>query len=134
MTTLFVRVVVLGSAAVLVFDLLASLASRHFGFPYARAALGSYLLYLAIGFFAARVSTWNAIAAAAGAAGISGLIDASLGWAISWALGPGKLPQGVQLTVPRWVNTAVFVVAFAAAIGAIGGFVGRKAASTQAAV
>lgn len=123
----------LGSAAVLVFDLLASLASRHFRFAYAHAGFGSYLIYLAIGFFAARASISNALGVAALAAGFAGLVDASLGWAISWTIGPGQLPQGTQLTIPRWVGTAIFVVALAAAVGALGGLAGRRSASSVAA-
>jgi hypothetical protein len=129
-----IRVAVLGAAAVVTFDILASLASRRFGFAYARASFGSYLIYLGIGFFAARVSASNAIGVAALVAGIAGLIDASIGWAVSWALGPGRLPETVQLGVARWVSTALIVVVFAAAVGALGGIAGRRWASDVPAV
>ena len=135
MTSSQIRVVVLGSAAVLIFDILASLASRQFGFAYARASVGSYLIYLAIGFFAARASASNAVGVAAVVAGIAGLVDASVGWVVSWALGPGRLPNGLQLTLARWVTAAVFVVALAAALGAVGGgLADRRSASKEAAV
>ena len=129
-----IRVVVLGAAVVVTFDILASLASRRFGFAYARASFGSYLIYLGIGYFAARASASNAIGVAAVAAGIAGLVDASIGWAVSWALGPGRLPETVPLTVARWVSTALFVVLLAAAIGAVGGIAGRRSASDVPAV
>jgi hypothetical protein len=128
-----IKVVVLGSAAVVIFDILASLASRRFGFAYARAGYGSYLIYLAVGFFAARASESNAIATAAVAAGVAGLVDASVGWAVSWALGPGRLPDGLQLTVARWLSTAMFVVGLAAAVGAVGGIAGHRSTSHGAA-
>jgi len=125
-----VRVIALGSAVVVLFDLLASIASRQFGFTYARASFGSYLIYLAIGFFAARSSPSNPIGMAALAAGVAGLVDASIGWAVSWAVGPGRLPDGGQLTARRWITTAVFVVGLAAAVGAVGGIAGRRSASS----
>jgi hypothetical protein len=124
---------VLGSAAVVVFDILASLASRQFGFAYARASFGSYLIYLAIGFFAARASASNAIGVAALAAGIAGVVDASAGWAISWALGPGRLPDGIQMTAALWIGIALFVVGVASAVGAVGGIAGRRATTSVAA-
>jgi hypothetical protein len=120
------RVIVIGAAAVLVFDLVASLASRSLGFDYARASVGSYILYFGIGFFAARGATSAPITNAAVAAAIVGLVDASLGWAISRRIGPGRPAGSPQLTVRLWVTTAIIVIGLAAAVGAAGGFVGRR--------
>lgn len=120
------RLIGVGVAAVLLFDLLASLASLRFGFSYGRASVGSYLVYLAIGFVAARTAATGPIAAAAFAAGAVGLADASIGWAISWALGPGRLPATQPLTPARWLRTAAFVVVLAAVVGALGGVAGRR--------
>jgi hypothetical protein len=128
-----VKVVVLGSAAVVLFDVIASLAARYFGFIYARAAFGSCLIYLAIGFFAARLSPSSSLGAAAAATGITGLVDASVGWAVSWMLGPGRLAEGTPLTVPHWLGTTIIVMVLAAAVGVIGGFAGRRSASSVAA-
>jgi hypothetical protein len=120
-----IRVVLIGILAVLAFDTIASLAARGLGFPYTRASVGSYLLYFAIGFFAARGSS-HPLQAAAVAAGIAGLADASLGWFISWKLEAAKLPAGTTLTPGRWLNIAIIVIVLAAAIGTIGGAVGRR--------
>ena len=133
MTPYQFKVVALGAAAVVAFDLLASLASRQFGFAYARATIGSYLIYAAIGFFAARAPSSNPIGAAAIAAAIAGLVDASVGWAVSWVLGPGRLPEGTPLTVTRWLGVAIFVIALAAGVGALGGIAGRRSDSGVAA-
>jgi hypothetical protein len=129
-----VGVVLIGSGAVIIFDVLASLASRRFGFAYARASFGSLVIYFTIGFFAARVSESNPVTAGALAAGIAGLVDASAGWAASWSLGPGRLPKDMPLTVRRWINAAVFVVALAAVVGVIGGVAGRLTELNVAAV
>jgi hypothetical protein len=133
MTTSQVRVVVLGSVAVVVFDILASLASRQSGIPYVYAGVASFVIYLATGFFAGRVTVSNAIGVSALSAGIAGFVDASIGWAVSWVLGPGRPLDGTQLTVTRSIGTAVFVVCLAAAVGAIGGIAGRRSASNAAA-
>jgi hypothetical protein len=112
---------------------LASLASQRLGFAYARASFGSYLIYLAIGFVAARGAAANAVAVAALTA-VAGFVDASMGWALSWRIGPGRLPGGASLTIGRWIATAAFVIALAAAVGAVGGIAGHRSASGVAAV
>lgn len=127
------KIIVAGGIAVVAYDLLASLASRGFGFPYARASIGSYLLYLAIGFVAARSASTAPIQNAAIAAGVAGLVDASVGWAVSWALGPARLPSGITLTIGRWMSAALFVIVLAAAVGAIGGVAGRRRPAPNAA-
>lgn len=129
------KVVALGVGAVLLFDLLASLASRGLGFPYARAAIGSYIIYFAIGYFAARASVTHPLQAAAIAAGVAGLADASLGWFISWKLRAAQLPAGVTLTAARRIGIAVTAIVLAAIVGTVGGALGRRrrASSTPAA-
>jgi hypothetical protein len=121
-----IKVILGGILAVLVFDALASIASQSFGFAYASASIGSYLIYLGIGYFAARHASARPLAAGALAAAVAGLADASLGWMISSALGAGSLPAGVRLTATRWIGTALVVVVLAAAVGALGGVVGRR--------
>lgn len=120
------KVIIGGATAVLVFDVLASLASSRFGLAYGAASVGSCIIYLAIGYLAARTSALSPVRHAAAAAALAGLVDASAGWAIAWQMGPGQLPAGVALTPARWVSTAVVVVALAAAVGALGGIAGRS--------
>ncbi|MCC8535938.1 hypothetical protein ACDH70_21860 [Xanthomonas axonopodis pv. poinsettiicola] len=92
--------------AVIVFDAVASLASLVLGFPYTYAAFGSTILYIAFAFFAAcKFGFWAAVFL-----GLAmGITDATLGWATSWALCPGRLAQGT-LTLSVWLYTATFVV------------------------
>lgn len=124
-----VRVALLGAAAIVAFDLLASLAAREIGFSYARASIGSYIIYFAIGFFAARASGASPLRAAAIAGAAGGAIDATIGWAVSWIVGPGRLPHGAQLTVSRWLIVAIFVTVLAACLATLGGLAGRRGGS-----
>jgi len=122
-----VRVILVGVLAVIVFDAIAAAASRRFGFAYAKATVGSALIYGTIGFLAARGSDARPLQSAAFAAGIVGFVDASAGWAVSWIIGPGRLPGGTAMTLERWVGAAVFVVALACAIGVVGGVIASRA-------
>jgi hypothetical protein len=120
-----------GGLAVVAFDAIASVLSRQFGFAYTTAAWGSYVLYVAVGFFAARR---GGMGAAIEAGVLVGLVDASAGLAVSWVIGPGH-PAGFTLTPLSWCVVAI-AVAFAAAIcGAIGGlgsrFVGPPTATAE---
>ncbi len=49
--------------------------------------------------------------------------DATLGWAVSWAIGPSRLAAGT-LTLSVWLYTATFVVGLGAIYGLIGGGIG----------
>src|SRR5262245_18273544 len=113
-------VLALGGIAVIVFDVLMSLVSRRFRVPYGAMVAGSYSIYFLVGYFAARTTATNALGVAALTTALVGLIDASAGWAVSWALGPGRAPEG-RLSIPAWMATAVMVVALAGALGFVGG-------------
>jgi hypothetical protein len=90
---------------------------RVFGFPYAAAALGSWLIYAGAGFFGARAggSVWMGVLAAATA----GLVDSTAGWLISALIGPGR-PTGEAATPAAIVAAVVMVPVFAGVVGAIG--------------
>ncbi|MEP7002089.1 MAG: hypothetical protein ABI969_16490 [bacterium] len=120
-----VWITVIGAFAVILFDAIASIASRALGFPYARASVGSYFLYLAIGFAAGRHAATSRARSGAIAAAIAGFADVSVGWAVSWQIGPGRPPSGM-ITPMQWWLVAVFVLLFAAAIGFFGGVVGAR--------
>lgn len=110
---------VLGSLAVVLFDGAASLLSLQGGFAYSSAAWGSYVLYVAVGFFAARAGgVWSALRGGV----VVGLVDASLGWGLSWFIGPGRPPSGV-VSLASWTTVAIIVTitaAMCAAVGALG--------------
>ncbi len=119
------RVIVGGIVAVLMFDLAASFAARALAFPYVRASVGSYFIYLLIGVAASRAATTSRAKQGAIAAAIAGLADASLGWAIAWIIGPGRPPDGM-LSLTAWFLTAAIGVLFAAGVGFLGGAVGAR--------
>jgi len=118
-------VIAAGCIVVVLFDLLVSLAARRFGFPHARASIGSYFIYLSIGFAAGRGARVDRARVGALAAAIAGVADASVGWAISWAAGPGRSPSDT-LSPSEWIIAAAVVVVFAAAIGYVGGVLGAR--------
>jgi len=118
-------VIVAGCVVVVLFDLAAALAARRFEFPYVRASIGSCFIYLLIGFALGRRTLARSGRTGALGAAVAGLVDVSIGWAISWAIGPGRSPSGT-LSVTEWVVTAVVVVAFAAVVGYVGGVLGAR--------
>ena len=115
------RVALVGMGAVIVFDAIASLASLGTGFNYEYSAFGSLLLYGAFGYWAGRVRT---ITSAAFVGALMGLSDASLGWAVSWILGPGRWESGIP-SLTTWALIALQIVAVAALCGLLGGVLGK---------
>ena len=116
-----VRLVLFLSGAIVLFDAIASIASRQLGFPYTNAAVGSYILYAIGGFLAARQAN---LAFAAQVGAVLGLIDATLGWAVSSAIGP-NVPPMPRITVGTWLFVALFVVVTSVVCALVGGAIGR---------
>lgn len=112
-------VIAIGCVAVVAFDLLGATASRWLGFPYARLAAGSYAIYTATSVEAAqRGPAWMGIVAGVTVA----FVEATIGWAISWWIGPGRPP--VTLSRARMFR----IVALVTMIGLVCGMVGAFAA------
>ena len=108
----------LGALAVVVFDALGSYASVRFGFAYTKLSPGSSIIYGIVGFSAGRT---GALHTGAIAAAIVAAIEATVGWAISWYVGPGRLAPG-QATPHRILSTVVTVSAIGAICGSAGAF------------
>jgi hypothetical protein len=117
------RVVLICILAVVAFDALASIVSRGTGMPYGWATYGSWILYIALGYLAGRTSPRSALKFSALAGMIFGFADATLGWATSWLLGPGRIAGGVS--VIQWIFVAVIVTALATGFAALGGSFAR---------
>ena len=109
-------ILAVGILSVLLVDTLGSLAARHFGFRYSSLFVISWALRLATGFFAAR---YGDIKASFFAGGAVALIDATVGWYISWRIGPGR-PEG-QITIETMVMAVLIITLTGAALGFIGG-------------
>ena len=121
MPTQVLRVALLGMAAVIAFDAIASLSSVGLGFDYRYAALGSIALYGVFGYWTGRDSSiyFGPLVGA-----FMGLTDATLGWLVSWIVGPGRLEPGA-LTPQAWLVVAAQVIAVAALCALVGSVVGR---------
>ena len=116
-----VRLMLIASGAIVLFDAAASIASKEVGFPYTSAAVGSYILYAIGGFLAARRAD---LAFAAQLGAVLGLVDATLGWAVSSAIGP-NVPPMPRITVASWVFVAIVVVLTGVVCALVGGAIGR---------
>ncbi len=114
-------------AAVVIYDAAASAASLALGIPYASAAVGALLVYAAAGFFAARAkSRWFSVLVGV----VVGLTDATAGWGISWALGPGRSSSGA-ITLAQWLIAAASVIVLASVCAGVGGVIGGFARSRK---
>jgi hypothetical protein len=127
--TSLTKVLIAGAVTVVVFDALASVGSVRLGYPYTRAVVGSWLIYAAVGFFAGRAG--GGLLAAAMAGVLMGIVDATAGWAVSWGIGPGRLPEGV-LSVGRWAGAALTVAVSGGCVGLLGGLLARLLAGRGA--
>ena len=111
----WVIVTVVGSLAILIFDLCSSLASQRFGIRYGLFSVGSVAIYFVTGFVAGKAGSigWAMLAAI-----IVGGIEATLGWYISWIIGPGRIEEGLTF------QFALFGVGFTILLAFIFGFLG----------
>jgi len=112
--------ILVGSLAVILLDAVGSLASRSLGFKYKSLVFGSWLLYATVGYFVGRgAGLWSC----AFAGGVVGLVDATLGWAVSWWIGPGR--PAAELSATAAVSIVLIVGLSGAAFGWLGGAVSR---------
>jgi hypothetical protein len=81
------RIVSCGGAAIVLFDALAASAAEALDFDYALAVFGSFFIYGVVGHVVSRTEGDPRASALAGAA--VALIEATAGWAVSAAIGPG---------------------------------------------
>jgi hypothetical protein len=110
--------IVMGAAAILVFDTLGSLASRRFAFAYSRLAMGSFAIYLAVGFLSH--SGGSVVPSVLAGAAIA-LIESTAGWAISWTIGPGRPAR--DMSISGILQTVALVTALGAMLGGVGGWI-----------
>lgn len=117
---LIVPVLIVGILTVLLLDIIGSLASRRFGFYYGSLSVISWALKIGVGFFAARQGSLG-LSVLAG--GVVAFVDATLGWYISWIIGPGR-PES-KTTATAISTTVLIVTLLGAALGSIGGLFAR---------
>ncbi len=111
----FVGHVLLFSLVVLVLDTLGALAAQRLGFRYTELATVSLLIYFTVGW---TLYPNHSIALAAVAGMVVGLVDSTLGWAISWKIGPGKPQDASRNKILTAVVTVPMLAAFFSAFAA----------------
>lgn len=100
---------------VVAFDLIGSLGARRYGFPYKNLAIASFLAYALAGAIAA---IHGSLLSAVLVGTAMGFADGTVGWAISWHIGPGR---AAALTTSRIIGVVLSVIAIAALLACIGG-------------
>jgi hypothetical protein len=111
-----ILILVVGALSVLTLDTIGSIAARQFGFAYGSLRIISWLLWFGTGFFAAR---YTSVSLSPLAGGIVALIDSTVGWYISWLIGPGR-PRS-EIDNMRIGQIISIVTLKGAALGLIGG-------------
>lgn len=120
------KIIFLGMASAVGYDIICSVASLVLGFSYERASAGSLLIYAATGYATKERGLWFSFLAGA----VVGLIDSTIGWGISWLIGPGRIPMGSS-PFPVWFITAAGVVVIAAVCAFLGCLIGNAARSKK---
>ena len=108
------RILAYGVVAVLLIATGGAAAARSFGFEYWLLSALSLAIYFSVGFAAAESGA--TVARATGLGTVVGLIDVTLGWALSAAIGPGRLQDSpfsgpLAIVVGALVALATFVLA-----------------------
>ena len=116
MTRPFVQIVILGAVTVCVVDAVLAVISEQTQTPYSSFIPISILIVVIFGFVSAR-RCGLLFALLCGA--ILGFVDSTIGWSISWNIGPGD--PGVELSFSEIVYTVITVTAMDAVVGLIGG-------------
>lgn len=118
------RIILLGAVVIVAYDTMTALVSAGFGISYGLFSIGSFLIYFLFGLLTALKSRWL-VGALAGA--VIGFAEATVGWAISWAVGPGKPP--VDMDAVAIIATIALVIPIGAFLGLLGGLfslIGRR--------
>lgn len=105
----------------LVVDTLGAIASAKLGFPYSSLSPISLFGYAAAGFTAGRIGGRRA-AAAVGS--LVAFIEATIGWFISWRIGPGR-PPAEYGGLGEILLAVALVTAIGSGVGWLGGAVAR---------
>ena len=115
------KVVIGGILAVLLFDVVGAFAAKSFGFAYALLIPGSLLIYGSVAAMVARRRDW---VVGLVAATLLAFTDVTLGWAVSWLIGPGKPESG--LTPMTVVGAGMTAFVFGGLAGGVGAWLGVR--------
>ena len=101
----------------LTIDSVGAMASKRFSFPYTRLAVLSYAAYATTGAISAETGS---LMASLIDGGVVGLVDSTVGWWLSWRIGPGAPPHESR-SFPKLVLASISVVCVASLISALAG-------------
>ncbi len=102
-----------GIVCVLLIDTLGSIAAKKLSFDYKKLSVLSLLVYITIGYYSGK-ETGPVVTGIV--CTLVGLVDSTIGWKISWVIGPGKLPSEYN-TKSHIIKTIIVVSILAGAIG-----------------
>jgi len=124
-----VRWLIIGPIAVVAFDTLASIAARTLDFDYGSLWPLSVLLTVTVAFLAGQDTGLVRAGVFAGLA--LEFVNSTVGWAVSWVIGPGAPAPADRDALPV-VLTALGVTAVGAIEGFVGGWLGARRARRRA--
>lgn len=130
------RWVLIGGVAIVLFDVVSAFGSKVLEFGYGADPLGLILSLVITAIPAYLACRENGrIRTAVGVGAGVGLIDATIGWAAAWLIGPGA-PRDLEGASPPLVATTVLltivlVVLFDAAIGLVAGWLSVRLGRRQ---
>jgi hypothetical protein len=115
------RVLLVSAFVIVAFDVLGSFGSIILGFSYSSLSIGSFIIYVGAGFFAAK---YGGIKAGVLGGTTTAFVEATVGWAASWAIGPGRPPDGYT-GAGSVIFAGVAVIFFGALFGLVGAGIGK---------
>lgn len=125
------RIFILGVTGVLLIATMGAAAARIFGFQYWLLSALSLAIYLAVG--GAAVRTGASVARGTGLGAAIGLVDVTLGWALSAAIGPGRLEDSPFDGVIAIVTGALVALASYVLAAWLGALTSRRRARARSA-
>jgi len=124
----WIKFVTLGCAAVTVIDTVGSVVSRAAAISYAYFGVLSLVAYVGLGFLV-RKSESLLLPATLGMS--VAVYDATIGWSISWMIGPGRVAIKTTLSAATIVFTAVTSVGMATLIVVASAAISRMVCSRR---
>jgi hypothetical protein len=115
------KTVLIFGMIILLFDTVTALFSLTYSVSYTKFVFGSWLIYVMSGFVVERANwLWKSIVMGTAIAGI----DSTLGWLISWQLGPGRIPERLITTDELKYGTIFITIIIVTLTGSVMGLVG----------
>jgi hypothetical protein len=124
LTKRLLAIIAAGCAAVTIIDLSGSLITRATGFPYGSFAIASFIAYACVGILAAQN---HSVGAAAAAGLVVAAYEATVGWWISWSLGPGRVDiENPSARAAAIAMGALFTISIGTTVAAIAAILWKK--------